>query len=163
MSTVLVYTPGRRAVDNPRSAGQMRLACVVRHAPQIPGRCRRRWPLGPAWNRRQVVAATARRKSMVAARRVLRSNARGVRAVQLSRVAAASCQSAGEQRQRGSLGAAASTVANSAAHQLLPSNAARRHTACRDRGPQPPAAGGVLPHAACKMACVWPRHPNHYV
>ncbi len=80
MSTVLVYTPGRRAVDNPRSAGQMRLACVVRRAPQIPGRCIRRWPLGPAWNRRQVVTATARRKSMVAARRVLRSTARGVRA-----------------------------------------------------------------------------------
>ncbi len=27
--------------------------------------------------------------------------------------------------------------------------------ACRDRGPQPPAAGGVLPHAA-RLLCAWP-------
>jgi len=27
-----------------------------------------------------------------------------------------------------------------------------RRAACRDRGPQPPAAGGERPHAACKIA-----------
>ncbi len=30
------------------------------------------------------------------------------------------------------------------------SNAVRRRTVCRDRGPQPPAAGRMLLHAACK-------------
>ncbi len=40
--------------------------------------------------------------------------------------------------------------------RAFPSNAARRRAACRDRGPQPPAAGGERPHAACKMAFVGP-------
>ncbi len=46
----------------------------------------------------QPCAAIARRTNIAAARGVRRSNARGVSAVQLSRVAAASCQSAGEKR-----------------------------------------------------------------
>ncbi len=40
---------------------------------------------------------------------------------------------------------------------VVPSrSAASRRVACRDQGPQPPAAGGERPHAACKMAFVWP-------
>ncbi len=38
------------------------------------------------------------------------------------------------------------------AFQRLPQRAAHRRAACRNRGPQPPAAGGERPQAACKMA-----------
>ena len=43
--------------------------------------------------------------------------------------------------------------------RAFPRNAARRCAACCDRGPQPPAAGGERPHAACNMTCDLPLRP----
>ncbi len=40
------------------------------------------------------------------------------------------------------------------APSAFPSNAARRRAACRDQGPQQPAAGGERPHAAAKWRLI---------